>query len=181
MKTVYKILIVIGIVVMFLVGYLYLFISNIGDEKIEITTEYIKTGWMLKDTKNYRLSIQRIFSTEEIYIDSLNYEYLEKKNFVSDSCVTFFGKKSGDILGLNDEQIIYFNIPSRGWTWDKICDQKGKDKKVFKSTTFDLKKKSFYWILLSYRRYHNSYRIYLYVDDNNVVHSYYKKINSKDI
>lgn len=29
-------------------------------KKIEVTYEYIKTGWMLRNTTNYRLAIQEI-------------------------------------------------------------------------------------------------------------------------
>ncbi len=154
--------------------------NSIFERPVVITKEYIKTGWLLKDTKNFRLAIQEIYPDKNFSIDSLNYSFFKENKYEIDTCLTLFGKKSGDFFGLNDRQKIYFNKTSGGWTWDKVCGAYSSNP-ISRDRKYILKKNTFYRIMRSYKSPTISYNIYLYVDSLGRVYTYKEKFTPKDI
>lgn len=138
-------------------------------KRIEITSEFIKTGWLLKNTTNYRLAIEPI-NVYSLNIDTAKYEdFVENKTYTIDSCMTLFGK--------DDVKIIYFNKKSKGWTWDKICNR-DFDNILDKKRTFNLKENSFYRIMEGYRTKYG-YKIFIYVDSVGNVQTFMKPRDEK--
>ena len=153
-----------------------IFIGLIGinseGKRIEVTSDYIKTGWMLDNTQNFKLAIQPI-NVHSLKIDTAKFEdFIENKTYTVDSCMILFGKDNVDK--------IYFTKKSRGWTWDKICDLK-TEKVIEKERTFILNKNSFYRILSGYWRGDSSYKIFIYVDSIGNVQTFMKPRDGKSL
>lgn len=154
----------------------FIFIGLIGidseSKRIEITPEYIKTGWMLQNTTKYRLAIQPI-DVYSLKADTAKFEdFIENVTYTANDCMTLFGKD-----GVNK---IYFNKRSKGWTWDKICDLK-TEKIINQERTYILHNKSFYRILSGYWRGDSSYKIFIYVDDKGNVQTFMKPRDGKSL
>lgn len=146
-------------------------ISN-ESKKIEVTSDYIKTGWLLHDTQNFRLAIQPI-NVHSLQADTAKFEdFVENKTYTADSCMILFGKDNIDK--------IYFKKKSKGWTWDKICDLKTEEI-IEKERTFTFNKNSFYRILGGYWRGDSSYKIFVHMDNNGNVKTYMKLRDGKTL
>lgn len=139
-------------------------------DKIDITLEYIKPGWMLRDTKNAKLSIQEIYPTNKITDYEYKFDDFENSNlFTIDSCFTIFGK--------DGDKIIYFHKKNSGWDWETYCS----DRKIIDNETYKLKLGHFYRILNRYRAPDYSYKIYIYVDSIGKVVTFKKPKDSKPL
>lgn len=154
----------------------FIFIGLIGidseGKRIEITPEYIKTGWMLHNTTNDRLAIQPI-TVYSLDADTAKYEnFVENQTYMTDSCMTLFGK--------DNVKKVYFNKKSKGWTWDKICDLK-TETIINQERTYILHNNSFYRILSGYWRGDSSYKIFIYVDDKGNIQTFKKPRDEKSL
>ena len=139
--------------------------------RIEVTNEYIKTGKLLRSCKGVRLAIQKIYPETLTYNDTLEFEDFNDVEIKHDSCFVVFGKCQPYFRLWDKSDIIYFHKPSRGWTWDTMCDLK-TEKVISKSKTFEFEYNQFYKISGSFRRFNYSYKIYIYVDNEGNIHSY---------
>lgn len=144
--------------------------SNAEKKRIEVTSDYLKTGWMLKNTQNARLAIQPI-EVFSLNVDTAKYnDFVENKTYTVDSCMILFGKDNVDK--------IYFSKKSRGWTWDKICDLK-TEKVIEKERVFTFHRRSFYRILSGYWRGDSGYKIFIYVDSTGNFKTFMKPRDGK--
>ena len=138
--------------------------SSLNKDKVIITRDFIKPGWLNKDLIKGQLILEEILLDSNVTTNTkLSYKFINENAVKIDSCYVFFGKEDIKLIEFDKEY---------DWKWKFVCENERFTKEKYGK----LKKNTFYRFSNNILGSNIDY-VYIYIDKNGQIHQFEAYLN----